>query len=125
MRYIGWPPNGHPVCDPWPHGENWIRFPARGGWFTEDAALESLYELLADKTERYGGAGTGFDQLCLVAYYNSALIYNTPLETPHFGFKNAADWAKGIIDDDPAPFHRIFLFVAINGGCVWTITDRQ
>lgn len=120
-RYEGWPPNGRLVKHTWPRGQRWIGFPARGGWFSEDTMLQSLFELLADKKERYGATGTGFKRLCLVVYYNCALIYNSPVETPQFKFEDAAKEAGQFIGDDPDPFDRIFLFVAVDDGCVLTI----
>ena len=87
--------------------------------------LEPLLELLASKKERYGSVGMGLDSLYLVVYYNIALIYNSPVETGQFKFKdafvNAADKARQFIGDGPDPFDRIFLFVAIDDGFVLTV----
>ena len=63
---------------------NWIRFPNRGGSYSPDIMLQSLFELLAQKTHRYGAIGTGFDSLYLIVYYSSAAICNTPVETANF-----------------------------------------
>jgi len=76
-----------------------------------DIMLQSLFELLAQKTRRYGAIGTGFDSLYLIVYYSSAAIYNTPVETANFEFKDAAEMARQFIDDDHDPFNHIFLFV--------------
>jgi hypothetical protein len=86
--------------------------------------LEPLFELLANKKERYGSIGTGFNSLYLVVYYNSALIYNSPVQTAQEfkeAFEDAADRARQFIEDDPDPFNRIFLFVAIDDGLVLTV----
>ena len=121
-RYEGWPPNGGFVKKTWPSGQDWILFRNRGGSYSEDTMLQPLLELIANKKERYGSIGTGLDSLHLVVYYNSAFIYNSPVETAQFEFKDAfedaADRARQFIGDDPDPFNRIFLFVAINDGFV-------
>ncbi len=102
----------------WPHGQDWIRFPARAGSFSEDTMLQPLLELLAEKIAHYGISGTGFDHLSLVVYYNAAWIYNSPVETPHHGFETAAAAAAEFLGDDLGPFHSIQLFVAIDDGRV-------
>jgi hypothetical protein len=110
-RYEGWPPNGQFVKNTWQRGQDWILFPNRGGSYSPDIMLQSLFELLAQKTRRYGAIGTGFDSLYLIVYYSSAAIYNTPVETANFEFKDAAEMARQFIDDDHDPFNHIFLFV--------------
>ena len=83
--------------------------------------LQPLLELLAQKQEHYGNCGTGFDRLCLVVYYNLAVLYNSPVETLNFKFEDAVQVAKEFIGDDPKPFDDIFLFLAINDGRVFRI----
>jgi hypothetical protein len=118
----GWPPKVYKTKKQWPEGQNWILFPARGGPFSSDTMLQPLFELLSDKIEHYGGQGTGFDQVSLVIHYNSALIYNSPVETPHFKFQDAADAARIFLGGDMGPFHNIFMFIAINDGRVIKIS---
>jgi hypothetical protein len=119
-RYEGRPPHGHRVKRQWPAGPDWIRFLPRGGSFSHDTMLQSLVELLSEKKEHYGGSGTGFDHLCLLIYYDSAVMYNSPAETLHFKFPDAAQAAKRIVGDDPDPFDTILLFIAVKG-CVLKI----
>jgi hypothetical protein len=83
--------------------------------------LHPLLERLALKQEHYGNCGTGFDRLCLVVYYNRAVLYNSPVETLNFKFEDAVQVAKQFIGDDPKPFDDIFLFLAINDGRVFRI----
>jgi hypothetical protein len=120
-RYEGQPPHGHRIKRRRPAGQNWIRFWMRGGSFSEDPMLQSLLELLSEKKEHYGGSGTGFDHLCLIIYYHSAVIYNSPAETLHFKFPDAVQAAKQFIGDDPEPFDTILLFIAVNEGRVLKI----
>lgn len=121
MWYHGWPPNGYLKKRTWPPGHDWIIFPARGGAYSEDTMLQSLFELLAQKQEHYSKSGTGFDRLCLIIYYNAAMLYCSPVETPHFKFEDAVQAAKQFIGDDASPFNDIFLFVAIDSGRVFRI----
>jgi hypothetical protein len=112
--YFGWPPNGYFSKRTWARNRNWIIFPARDGWYSEDTMLQPLLELLARKQEHYAHFGTGFDRLCLVVYYNLAVLYNSPVEALNFTFDDAVQVAKQFIGDDPKPFDDIFLFLAIN-----------
>ena len=120
-RYEGRPPNGRFVEEPWPRGRNWILFPNRGGSYSEDTMLQPLTQQIAGKKKHYSGVGTGFDSLYLIVYYNSlAAIYNTPVETGDFEFKDIPERLKQkFIEDGPNPFNQIFLFVA--HGLVFTV----
>jgi hypothetical protein len=120
-RYHGWPPDGAIEKEQWAEGIDWITFPARGGPFSEDTMLQPLLQLLSDKTEHYAGEGTGFSRLYLVVYYNQAVLYNSPAETPRFGFEDAVVRACEFLEGDPDPFDAIFLFIAVDGGRVFTI----
>jgi len=119
--YFGWPPNGYVSKRTWRRGRKWIIFPARGGSYSEDTMLQPLLELLAQKQEHYGNCGTGFDRLCLVVYYNLAVLYNSPVEGLNFTFQGAVQISREFIGDDPKPFDDIFLFLAINDGQVLRI----
>jgi len=119
--YQGWPPSGRKVKRQSPASVDWITFAAQGGPYSKDTMLQPLLQLLSDKTDHYAGAGTGFDHLCLVVYYNQALFYNSPVETPHFTFDNAAATASRFLGDDPDPFHSVFIFVAVDSGRVFRI----
>lgn len=117
---FGWPPNGYVAKRTWSRGRNWVIFP-RDGWYSEDTMLQPLLELMAQKQEHYGNCGTGFDRLCLVVYYNLAVLYNNPIDGLNFKFDDAVQVAKQFIGDDPKPFDDIFLFLAINDGRVFRI----
>ena len=119
--YEGWPPNGREVKRKWPPGQDWILFPGKGGSYSKNTMLQPFYELLSEKKKHYGSAGTGFDYLVLLILYNSALIYNSPVETPHFKFEDAVRAAKEFINDDPDPFHSVLLFIAGDEGRVLVI----
>jgi len=79
-------PNSLKVKQKWPPGQNWIFFRARGGAFSQNTMLHPLFKLLSGKKKHYSSASTGFDYLVLLVFYNSAMIYNGPVE-PIFKFK--------------------------------------
>jgi hypothetical protein len=99
----------------WPRGQKWIIFPARGGAYFEHTMLQPLLEVLAEKLDHYGGVGTGFDRLCLVIYYNQALLYNSPPETAFFRFEDAVEVSRNFLRDDSGPFNDVFLLLAAGG----------
>lgn len=113
-------PDGQVVKKKWPAGQDWILFPARGGFYSEQTMLQPLLKLLAKKKERYG-TGSGFDHLSLIVHYNSALLYNSPAETFRFTFEDAAEAARQFLSGDPEPFQNIYLFVAVDDGSVFKV----
>jgi hypothetical protein len=113
-----WVPDGEPRWvqeKTWPAGIDWIVFPARGGAFSEKDMIVPLMRVLQDKVQHYGGKA-GFDRVYLVVYYDMAVLYNSPVETPTFTFENAAAEAREVIAGDRGIFDAIFLFVAIQPG---------
>lgn len=121
QSYVGWPPNGYISKRTWSAGQSWIIFPPRGGSYSEDTMVQALLELIAQKQEHYGSCGTGFDRLCLVVYYNLAVLYNSSVETLNLKFDDVVQVAKEFVGDDLKPFDDIFLFLAINDGQVFKI----
>jgi len=117
--------NGSPVLEKYLHSVefharprfpvNWIHFPTRGGFYSPNDMLETLRNaLLAHKTdERYKDLRkhVGLDEVYLLAHYDfKAFAYNTPFDTPDFGFKEAADLASNWLRGDGGYFDRMFLF---------------
>jgi hypothetical protein len=117
--YKGRPPNGRKVKRQWPAGVNWITFPARSGTYSEDTMLQPFRQLLSDKLQHYGAAGTGFDHLCLVVYYNQAAIYNSPVETSEF--TDTVATANEFFSGDSDPFDSVFLFVALDSWRIFKV----
>ena len=95
-----------------PTGGRWIDFPARGGAYSSQSAVDALEILIKKKTEKYETLHVDekLDELHLVAYYDNGLFYNTPYTTLGFGFDEIAqicrDWAR----TQPGKFQKIFLF---------------
>ncbi len=107
----------------WPDAIDWIGFPSRGGPFSQETMLEPLRELISEKIDHYAAQGLGFDDLSLVVSYNLAWLYNSPAETPRHSFEDAAAEIGRFLDGDFGPFHRIFLFIALDHGRVLRIPD--
>ncbi len=93
-----------------PEGTQWIMFPARGGAFTPERAVQALVDLLNDKCGKY----TTLKQdktlaaLYLVAYYAQAFQHNTPYLP--FTLPQVAEKARMAATACPGPFDAIYLF---------------
>jgi len=79
--------------------------------------------LISEKINHYATQGLGFDDLSLVVSYNLAWLYNSPAETPRHSFEDAVAEISRFLDGDFGPFHRIFLFIAVDRGRVLRIPD--
>ena len=103
-------------CAPRPHFEtDWIHFPSPGGAYSPNEMLETLSSALtAHKNDtRYKDLRkhVSLDKVYLLVHYDfKAFAYNTPLDAPNFGFKEAAQFASKTVDGDGGNFDRIFLF---------------
>jgi hypothetical protein len=96
-------------------GISWIGFRPRGGAYTPKYAVEALLRLLEKKANKYAGLHENhqLSELYLVAYYDQALIYNTPYFGPNFGLAQIAEIAAIESSKRPGPFQKIFLFNSI------------
>ncbi len=93
----------------------WIRFPDASRFYSPNEMLETLSSSLAAHKgdERYKDLKkhVGLDEVYLLVHYDfKAFAYNTPFESPNFGFKEAAEFASNALRGDGGYFDRIFLF---------------
>jgi len=95
--------------------QNWITFPAGGGFFSQETMLGPLRELVGAKVAHYG-AKSGFDDLSLLVIYNRACMYNSPAETPLHSYDDAVAELKGLFDRNRGAFNRVFLYIAVEPG---------
>jgi hypothetical protein len=98
----------------------WIRFPSPGGAYSPNEMLETLSRALAshknDHRYRNLKESVGLDEVYLLVHYDfKAFAYNTPFDAPGFGFKEAAKFAKEILNGNGGYFDRIFLFRFLSG----------
>jgi hypothetical protein len=93
-----------------PEGISWIWFPARGGPFTPDRAVQALAELLNDKCGKYGTLkqDQALDSLYLVAYYEQAFRRNTPYVP--LALAQVGTRARLLLTGCPGPFDGIYVF---------------
>jgi len=94
---------------------NWIDFRPPGGSYSPKAMLDTLRgSLVAHKTdERYKDLKNhvDLDEVYLLVHYDfKAFAYNTPFDSPDFGFKEAAEFASDELHGEGGYFDRIFLF---------------
>ena len=93
----------------------WISFPAHASWYTPETMVNVLQRRLSDKCNRYreNEKLKAFAQRVLLIHYDQALIYNTPVETPHFKFHHAADAARTFLNRDAGVFDRVYLMISL------------
>lgn len=98
-------------------GVHWIDFSAHGGAYTAQTALDTLLTLIRNKTAKYDGLHKKerLKELYLVAYYDQALIYNTPYFAPGVTLDDVAREAAAEVARNPGQFQKVFLFNALPG----------
>ncbi len=94
---------------------NWVDFRPPGGFYSPKSMLDTLSTaLVTHKTDpRYQDLRTqvGLDEVYLLVHYDfKAFAYNTPFDAPGFAFKEAAEFASNVVNDDGGYFDRVFLF---------------
>ena len=95
--------------------QRWIRFPSGGGHYSPNEMLETLSRALlahrCDKRYKDIRAHLGLDEVYLLVHYDfKAFAYNTPFDSPGFGFPEAASFARKILEGNGGYFDRVFLF---------------
>lgn len=100
----------------WSSTEGWLIFLSRGGSYSELSMVEALLVCIGAKIRKYSGRPPGLDAFHLLIHYDLAWAYNTPAETLHSKFADAARISGDFIGDDPGVFGQIFLFVPHTDG---------
>jgi hypothetical protein len=80
--------------------------------------VAALKKRLTKKREKYRSNAilNSLAQAVLIIHYDQALIYNTPVETPHFKFVDAIEMARVFLGGDAGCFSRIFVLIALEPG---------
>lgn len=96
-------------------GIAWIGFRPRGGAYSPKDAVQALLGLIRKKTNKYADLrrDQNLAELYLIAYYDQALIHNTPYFGLNFGLDEVAEIASAEVAKNPGPFQRVFLFNAL------------
>ena len=69
----------------------------------------------SEKREKYRSNNDlkAFAEFVLIVHYDQALLYNSPVDAPDFGFKEAIAEARAFLGGDPGAFTRIFVLIAL------------
>jgi len=74
---------------------------------------DPLLEQLSKKRKRCSALKTDCDELHLLIAYDQALLYCSPIETPHRSVCETAREAAAALAADRGPFSRAFLFIGV------------
>ena len=95
---------------------HWITFPARGGAYSPDWAVDSLVQCVTAKTTKYVAKPTGVSEFYLLVHYDKAFIYNTPVYGIDTGYAEAVEAAAARIGGVVGVFDKIFVYVPVADG---------
>src|SRR5262249_52467041 len=94
---------------------DWVCFRAHGGAYSTDWMVEAAIDRIYAKIEAYEAldlhAKYGLHELVLLCHYaDEALLHNTPIDRPGFGYPDVANAVSKALENDREVFDRIFLF---------------
>lgn len=114
-KYVAWMELWPSPAVPRHSATRWVRFSARGGFYSPQLMVVALLENIQKKTGKYSTLSReqALDQLYLIAYYDRAILYNSPYDTSEFGIRDVADAVNRALATNPGHFHKIFLFSPI------------
>jgi hypothetical protein len=97
-------------------GAEWLTFRAHGGAYTSDWMRDALLDNIKRKPEKYAKPDNKLKleqqrlaEFYLLAYYDEAVLYNTPYHVPGFGFREIAAIVAQELAANPHPFDKVFL----------------
>jgi hypothetical protein len=98
-------------------GIPWIVFRNHGGAYTpdwmRDALVDNIKRKIAKYTKPHNKARLQQQQLVefyLLAYYDEAVLHNTPYDAPGFGFEEIVATLARELAANPHPFDKVFLY---------------
>jgi hypothetical protein len=99
-------------------GIEWVRFPARGRFYTPQEMFDTLIANIGKKTGKYSTLRReqSLDELYLIVVYSKGLLWNPPYSGPGWGFRDIAKAAGQLLSQNPGPFRKIFLFSPAESG---------
>ena len=102
---------------------DWLTFPMSGGPYSPETAVNALEALYQKKAAKYRDlhARENLRELYLVAYYDKALVYNSPYKTPDFDFDDVATVFSQWVAANPGQYQKVFLLDATGEGRVTVI----
>jgi len=101
-------------------GSEWITFRAHGGAYTADWMRDALLDNIKRKIEKYAKPHNELKlqqqelaEFYLLAYYDEAVLHNTPYDRPGFGFAEIATIVAHELTARPHLFDKVFLYSPI------------
>jgi hypothetical protein len=101
-------------------GADWLTFRAHGGAYTSDWMRDALSENIKRKIDKYEKPHNKLKlqqqrlaEFYLLAYYDEAVLHNTPYDRPGFGFREIAATVARELAANPHPFDKVFLYSPI------------
>jgi hypothetical protein len=101
-------------------GADWLTFRAHGGAYTPDWMRDALLQNIKRKIEKYAKPQNKLNlqqqrlaEFYLLAYYDEAVLHNTPYDAPEFGFREIAAIVAQELAENPHPFEKVFLYSPI------------
>jgi hypothetical protein len=98
-------------------GIDWITFRAHGGAFTHASMRDALLDNVRRKVAKYAKPQNKaklqqqkLDEFYLLAYYDEAVLYNTPYRVPGFGFREMGALVSMELGWNAHPFDKVFLY---------------
>lgn len=95
---------------------HWVTFPARGGAYSPDWAVDALVQCVTVKTTNYPSKPAGAAEFHLFVHYDKAFVYNTPVHGIDLGYAEAVKAAAERIAGAVGLFDKIFVFVPVADG---------
>lgn len=93
-------------------GVEWVRFPARGRFYSPQEMFDELVARFGKKTGKYPTLHQQqhLGELYLVVFYSKGLLWNPPYAGPGWSFRDIARAAGQLLSQNPGPFQKVFLF---------------
>jgi len=101
-------------------GADWLTFRAHGGAYTSDWMRDALLDNIKRKIEKYSKPHNKLKleqqqlaEFYLLAYYDEAVVHNTPYRVPGFGFPEIAALVAQELTAKLHSFDKVFLYSPI------------
>ena len=101
-------------------GIDWVVFRNHGGAYTPDWMRDALVDNIKRKIAKYAKLHNKLkleqqqlSEFYLFAYYDEAVLHNTPYHAPGFGFREIAAIVARELTVNPHPFDKVFLYSPI------------
>jgi hypothetical protein len=101
-------------------GADWLTFRMHGGAYTSDWMRDALLENVKRKIDKYAKPLNKLKlqqqqlaEFYLLAYYDEAVLHNTPYGAPGFGFREVGAILAQELSANAHPFDKIFLYSPI------------